>query len=105
MYNGRIYNPSNLEKKLKKMGISINDIEIIPEEKKEENTILEDYMLDKERVIVRSTEDEIRRVCYIQKGTRPPFKKLFEKVMWNPQTKTGIKEMTEDYIKTMYYDK
>ena len=105
MYNGRIYNPSNLEKKLKKMGITINDIEVIPEEKKEENKGIEDYMLDKERVIVRSTEDEIRRVCYIQKGTRPPFKKLFEKVMWNPQTKTGIKEMTEDYIKTMYYDK
>lgn len=30
-YNGRIYNPVNLEKKLKKIGISINDIEIIPE--------------------------------------------------------------------------
>lgn len=105
MYNGRIYNPSNLEKKLKKMGITINDIEVIPEEKKEENKGIEDYMLDKERVIVRSTKDEIRRVCYIQKGTKLPFKKLFEKVMWNPQTKTGIKEMTEDYIKTMYYDK
>ena len=105
IYNGRIYNPSNLEKKLKKMGITINDIEIIPEEKKKEESGIEDYMLDKERVIVRSTEDEIRRVCYIQKGTRPPFKKLFEKIMWNPQTKTGIKEMTEDYIKTMYYDK
>lgn len=105
IYNGRIYNPSNLEKKLKKMGITINDIEIIPEEKKKEESGIEDYMLDKERVIVRSTKDEIRRVCYIQKGTRPPFKKLFEKVMWNPQTKTGIKEMTEDYIKTMYYDK
>ena len=105
IYNGMIYNPSNLEKKLKKMGITINDIEVIPEEKKKEESGIEDYMLDKERVIVRSTEDEIRRVCYIQKGTRPPFKKLFEKVMWNPQTKTGIKEMTEDYIKTMYYDK
>lgn len=104
IYNGRIYNPSNLEKKLKKMGITINDIEVIPEEKKEENIGIEDYMLDKERVIVRSTKDEIRRVCYIQKGTRPPFKKLFEKVMWNPQTKTGIKEITEDYIRTMYYD-
>lgn len=34
-YNGRIYNPVNVEKKLKKMGITINDIEIIPEEIKE----------------------------------------------------------------------
>ena len=32
MYNGRIYNPVNVEKKLKKMGITRDDIEIIPEE-------------------------------------------------------------------------
>ena len=33
-YNGRVYNPVNVEKKLKKMGITINDIEIIHEEVK-----------------------------------------------------------------------
>lgn len=33
-YNGRIYNPVNVEKKLKKMGITMDDIEIIPEEVK-----------------------------------------------------------------------
>ena len=42
-YNGRIYNPVNLEKKLKKMGISINDIEIIPE--KEEQIEINDIKL------------------------------------------------------------
>lgn len=31
IYNGRIYNPVNVEKKLKKMGITYNDIEIIPD--------------------------------------------------------------------------
>ena len=31
-YNGRIYNPVNVEKKLKKMRITMDDIEIIPEE-------------------------------------------------------------------------
>lgn len=31
-YNGRIYNPINIEKKLKKLGITINDIEIISKE-------------------------------------------------------------------------
>ena len=30
-YNGRIYNPVNTEKKLKKMGITMDDIEIIKE--------------------------------------------------------------------------
>lgn len=32
IYNGRIYNPVNTEKKLKKMGITINDIEIVKED-------------------------------------------------------------------------
>ena len=35
-YNGRIYNPVNTEKKLKKMGITIADIEIIREDIVEE---------------------------------------------------------------------
>ena len=34
-HNGRIYNTVNVEKKLKKMGITMDDIEIIPEEIKE----------------------------------------------------------------------
>ena len=36
MYNGRIYNPVNIEKKLKKMGITVDDVEIIEEESKNE---------------------------------------------------------------------
>lgn len=34
-YNGRIYNPSNVKNKLKKLGITMDDIEIIPEEVEE----------------------------------------------------------------------
>ena len=102
-YNGRIYNPVNVEKKLKKLGITMEDIEILPDEKKKEpSNEIEDYMLDKEQIIVRSTKDDIRRVCYIQKGTRPPFKKLFENQVWNPITKTGY--ITNEYLMTMYYE-
>ena len=32
VYNGKIYAPGNLEKKLKKMGITMSDIEIISDE-------------------------------------------------------------------------
>lgn len=32
-YNGRVYNPSNLEKKLKKLGITVDDINIMEEPK------------------------------------------------------------------------
>ena len=86
------------------MKISIDDIEIIEQPKKEEEkNEIEDYMLDKEQVIVCSTQDNIRSVCYVKKGTRPPFKKLFEKYKWNPLTKTGIKKFTDEYFETMYY--
>lgn len=36
IYNNKIYNPSNLEKKLKKLGITIDDINILEEPKLEE---------------------------------------------------------------------
>lgn len=99
-YNNKQYTTNNLEKKLNKLGISENDIELLGNKYKvveiEENP-------DKEQVIVCSTKDNIRRVCYILKGTRPPFKKLFEKQKWNPLFKTGIKELTDDFFKTLYY--
>lgn len=104
-YDGKIITTPNLEKKLKRMKLQLSDIEIIETPTKKEkpsNDGIEDYMKDKERIIVRSTQDNIRRICYIPKGTRPPFKKLFEKVIWNG--KTGIKEITNEYIKTMYYE-
>ena len=99
-YNGKQYTTNNLEKKLNKLGISENDIELLGNKFR----VVEMEESDKKRVIVRSTEDNIRRVCYVLKGTRPPFKKLFENQKWNPITKTGIKDMTDDYMKTMYYE-
>jgi len=105
-YKEKIISTPNLEKKLKRMKISIEDIEIIQtknEVKKEDNS-LEDYILDKEKLIVRSTKDDIRRIVYVKKGTRPPFKKLFEKHTWNPLTKTGIRGYDNELFKTMYYE-
>lgn len=45
MYNGRIYNPVNVEKKLKKMGITIDDIVIIKEKSKEDPPMVSDVKL------------------------------------------------------------
>ena len=45
MYNGRIYNPVNVEKKLKKMGITIDDIVIIKEESKKDPPLVADIKL------------------------------------------------------------
>jgi len=102
-YNGKIITTPNLEKKLKRMKLNLEDIEIIDNPiKKEKDNGIEDYILDKERVIIRSTSDNIRRVCYVPKGVRPPIEKLFEKQRWNPITKTGI--YTENFLKTLYYE-
>lgn len=45
MYNGRVYNPVNVEKKLKKMGITIDDIVIIKEESKKDLPLVSDVKL------------------------------------------------------------
>jgi len=99
-YNGKLYNPVNIEKKLKKLGITFNDIEIIEEEKKIDNE-LDDFYEDKEQVIIHSTLDDIKRVCYVPKGTRPPIKDILKNHIWNPETKTGV--YPEPFINTMYY--
>ena len=100
-YNGRIYNPVNLEKKLKKMGITINDIEIIPPEIK-----IEEPEDDRIKLIIKSTQDSYSRVSFIPKDKPiPSIKELLKDHMWNPISKTGIKELTEDYLNTLYYDK
>ncbi len=81
------------------MKISIDDIEIIdtPIFKKESKSGIEDYMLNKEQVIVKSKLDDIQRICYVDKGTRPPLTELFKK-----QVEWGI--YTNDDIMNMYYD-
>ena len=102
-YKGKIITTPDLNKKLKRMKISLKDIEIISN-KKEKKTVegVEDYMKDKEQVIIRSTQDDIRRVCYVTKGTRPPIKELLKKQIWDPETRTGV--YPELFIETMYYE-
>ena len=102
-YKEKIITTPDLNKKLKRMKISLEDIEIISN-KKEKKTVegVEDYMKDKEQVIIRSTQDDIRRVCYVTKGTRPPIKELLKKQIWDPETRTGV--YPELFIETMYYD-
>ena len=104
-YKGKLITTPNLEKKLKRMKISIDDIEIIdtPIKKKEVDSGLEDYMLNKKQVIVRSTQDNIRRICYVDKNkSLPTMSELFKNQMWNGET--GIKELTREYLMTMYYE-
>ena len=105
-YKGKIITTPNLEKKLKRMKISIDDIEIIENIKKISIPEgIEDFMLNKKMVIVRSTEDDIRRICYVDKDKGlPTISELFKNHVWNTKTKIGIKELTKEKLMTMYYD-
>lgn len=99
-YNGKQYTTNNLEKKLNKLGITEKDIELLG------NKVVEIEETNKRQIIVRSTEDDIRRICYIDKNkSLPTILKLFKNQIWNPETKTGIKEITKEYLMTMYYEK
>jgi hypothetical protein len=99
-YNGKQYTTNNLENKLKKLGITKEDIQLLGPKYR----VVEIEETDKRQVTVRSTEDDIRRICYIPKDYRPTIKELFKHHMWNPTTKTGIKELTEDFLMTLYYE-
>ena len=102
-YKNKIITTPNLDKKLKRLKISINDIEIIQNEIKKE-LIEEEVVIDKRKVIVRSTIDDIRRVCYIPLDNYPTFEELFKNHLWNPLTKTGVRGITKEYLKTLYYE-
>jgi hypothetical protein len=103
-YQGKIITTPNLEKKLKRMKLSIDDIEIIdtPIKKIKSDEGIEDYMLNKRQVIVRSTKDNIRRICYIDESL-PTIYELFKYQIYNPETKTGL--YTDEFLKTMYYER
>ena len=94
-YNGKIITTPNLEQKLKRMKLQLSDIEIIETPiKKPSDDGIEDYMKDKERVIIRSKLDDIRRICYVPKGTRPDIKEFL-----------GKKRIyTENELMNMYYE-
>ena len=95
-YKGKIITTPNLEKKLKRMKIQLSDIKIIETPKKEEKekSELEDWFLDKEKVVIKSKLDNLSRICYVKKGTRPPINDLINK----------YNQYSENEINNMYYD-
>lgn len=98
-YNGKQYTTNNLEKKLTKLGITKDDIELLGNQHKK----VEMEEINKRKVIVRSTQDDIRRICFVDEPL-PSISELFKDQIWNPETKTGIKYLTKDFLTTMYYE-
>lgn len=102
-YKDKIISTPNLEKKLKRMKLSLNDIEIIdtPINKKEKD-IEESSKLKK--IIIQSSLDKMQYISFVPLDFNfPPIEEFIKKDLWNPITKTGIKEFIPEYIKTLYY--
>ena len=104
-YKGQIISTPNLEKKLKRMKISINDIEIIDTPTKKEEEQLPELLDTHRKVVICSTLDEYKRIAFVPKdSTNPEIRELLKRFIWNPVSKTGIKELTKEYIDTMFYE-
>ena len=102
-YKDTIISTPNLEKKLKRMKLSLNDIEIIdtPTNKKEE-TIEEAN--ERKKVIIQSSLYKMQYISFVPLDFNfPPIEEFIKKDLWNPITKTGIKEFIPEYTKTLYY--
>ena len=101
-YNGAIITTPNLEKKLKRMGISLDDIELIQEIKP---IIKEDNSKEFKTLKLKSLIDNLTHITYWSPNTSlPTIQELVEERgwLWNPETKTGL--WTKDYIDTLYYE-
>lgn len=95
-YKNKTYETPNLKKKLKRMKLSLEDIEIIeknnPIEKNDDCVDIKEYKV---------YEDINTKHTYwflIEKGTNPTIEEVFKDLLWNPETKTGVKEITLEYI-------
>ena len=74
-----------------------------PEPKiKKEETIEEPSNLKK--IIIQSSLDKMQYISFVPLDFNfPPIEEFIKKDLWNPITKTGIKEFIPEYIKTLYY--
>jgi hypothetical protein len=100
-YRDTIISTPNLEKKLKRMGISLDDIEILPNQEKK----TEDNSKEFKTLRLKSNIDNLTHITYWSPNTPlPTIEELVKERgwLWNPETKTGL--WTKDYIDTLYYD-
>lgn len=99
-YNGKVITTPNLEKKLKQMKISLEDIEIIPNQEKK----IEDNSKEFKTLKLKSLIDTLTYITYWPLNTPIPTIQELAKLrgwIWNPETKTGL--WSKEYINTLYY--
>ena len=93
-YNNKIYETPNLEKKLKRMKLTLEDIEILNEDIKQEES--KEYGIEGKEVRYFVHPNRMRTMCYIPIGQNPSALDWFKDAMWNGST--GIKWCTPEYL-------
>jgi len=99
-YNNQIISTPNLEKKLKRMKLSIQDIEILPEEDNKKEEIVDNWQ--RPLVYLKSTLDNSVYTIYSETKPDNPID-LVKHLIWNIHTRTGVEGFTEEYAKTLVY--
>lgn len=99
-YNNQIISTPNLEKKLKRMKLSIQDIEILPEEDIKKEEIVDNWK--RPLVHLKSTLDNSLYTIYSETKPDNPIE-LVKHLIWNMYTRTGVEGFTEEYAKTLVY--
>ena len=99
-YKDKIITTPNLEKKLKRMKISLEDIEIIPTEipVKKESKFKWEYEGIKEWRYYKHPDSDIIHCCLIDIGTNPTKEELFKNLLWDESSKTGVRKFTNEYV-------
>ena len=100
-YNGKTFYADNFEKKLKRLKITKDNVKIISEDfefiKKDKH--LETEYDENLRVYVLDKSNNHTHIFPVNSvNTKPDILKLFENFIWNNETKTGIRNITIDYI-------
>ena len=99
-YKDQIISTPNLEKKLKRMKLSLQDIEILPEEIPETKKEEDDWK--RPLVYLKSTLDNSVYTIYSEEKPENPIE-LVRHLIWNMYTRTGVEGFTEEYAKTLVY--
>lgn len=97
-YKNKVYETPNIEKKLKRMNLTLEDIEIVKEEniKKEES---KEYGIEGKEIRHFLHPDGTKTMCYVPIGENPLALDWFKDVMWNGST--GIKWCTKEYLEKL----
>ena len=96
-YKDKLFYTTNLSKKLKRLKITENDIEILrefEEQKQPEKIEYEDWLY----CSFYNPDNKIFHIIISKDHTKPNKYDVFKNSLWNENTKTGIKYFTKEYI-------